>query len=231
MTDNKKIFSDIYENGMWSKPFFAKGKYSSGSGSYKKYIIKPYIDFLKSFIKNNDIKSITDVGCGDFNIMRRVLVDFPDIVYYGIDVAENLINYNNEKYSDKNKHFYCLDVSNETEKLPKADLFICRQVLQHLSNKDVAAILDATKNYHYAIITDSIYVGDDMKYNLDMPTGEAIRLPMKSGIYIDKPPFSMKNVAHVLSVNVYEPRRSLKSLFSAGRLSIANIRTSLIINK
>lgn len=230
MKDNKEIFSNIYDKGIWPKPFWRKDKFFSGGGSHKGYIIKPYIKFLKNFISANNIGSIADIGCGDFNIMKQVLAAFPNVSYVGVDAAEKVVAYNQSKFGGGNRNFICLDASRETGKFPPADLFICRQVLQHLSNADVTAILEESKRYRYALITDSIYEGRDVRYNLDMETGSSIRLPMKSGIYIDKPPFSLERVAHVLSVYVYEPKRSVKELFCRGRLAIANIRTSLVIN-
>ena len=50
--------------------------------------------------------------------------------------------------------------------------------------------------------------------NLDKPTDHSIRFEINSGIYIEFPPFSYKNVVHLLAVR---PKHGL-------------IRTSLVIN-
>jgi len=54
----------------------------SGPGSTKEYTIQ-YREFLSKFIKDNKIKTILDIGCGDFQMNEHF--DWIDYDYTGID--------------------------------------------------------------------------------------------------------------------------------------------------
>src|SRR5207249_9634619 len=70
---------------------------------------------------------------------------------------------------------------------------IVRQVLQHLTNFEVRLALEnILRTYPIVFITEHLYVGRGAKPNLDMPHGPGTRVPMKSGVWIDRPPFSVK---------------------------------------
>jgi len=61
----EEIFTKVYETSFWDPGESNYYKGSSGLGSEISYN-KEYIPFLKSFIKERSIKSIVDLGCGDF---------------------------------------------------------------------------------------------------------------------------------------------------------------------
>ena len=110
-------------------------KFYSGSGSHKEEIILPYINLLTQIIVNNNIRLITDLGCGDFWIMRHVLGFLAEknynFFYNGVDVVEDLINYNRETFRHPNIKFHCMDAAQDDSELPFGELLIIRQVLQH----------------------------------------------------------------------------------------------------
>lgn len=214
---NTEIFSNIYTNKLWGGAENSE-KFMSGPGSHDENIIIPYINLLLQIVVFNDIRSITDVGCGDFWIMRHVIAHLEKIGhkinYSGIDVVEDLVNYNNERFGTENIKFYCLDASEKDKRLPKGDMIIIRQVLQHLNNVDVERILTKADKFKFALITEHIYEGEGVIPNLDNNRNGDIRLGFKSGIYLEKPPFNYSNVVHLLKIAQY------------GGI----IRTSLIIN-
>ena len=198
--------------GGGSEPFF------SGSGSHDEKIIIPYMNLLLQIITNNKIRAITDLGCGDFWIMRHVLgtLDKNNYAYFynGVDVVEELINHNNKTFGRANVKFHCMDAAQDDTELPFGELLIIRQVLQHLSNADIKKILAKTKDFKFLFITEHIYDGADAIFNIDKSSSNSIRLNFKSGVYIEKPPYNYKNVVHLLKISQY------------GGI----IRTSLIIN-
>ncbi|MBI4414995.1 MAG: SAM-dependent methyltransferase, partial [Candidatus Kerfeldbacteria bacterium] len=55
------IFEKIYKDKVWYK--------GSGSGSLPENTTT-YRDFLQKYIKQNNIKSILDLGCGDWQFMH-----------------------------------------------------------------------------------------------------------------------------------------------------------------
>lgn len=92
---------------------------------------------LPDIIRKHVITSIVDVPCGDWNWMSKV--DLKGIKYTGCDIVPELVADNIRKYGQRNIAFQILDIT--TTIPPKADLVICRDLLFHLSEKDVHAAL------------------------------------------------------------------------------------------
>ena len=213
--DIKNAFTKIYKSNEWGT---GESKFYSGTGSHDVAIIKPYIQLLINLIKNNNIYKITEVGCGDFFVMSQVLSQLAskgyEVEYAGLDVVDALIEHNIEHFSSDKIHFLCEDAAKNNDDLPPGELLIIRQVLQHLDNKSILKILSKTTKYKYVLVTEHIYEGEDVKYNVDKRVNESTRLNMFSGVYLDKPPYNYKNIVHLLKVS------------EDGGV----IRTSLIIN-
>jgi hypothetical protein len=94
---------------------------------------------------------------------------------------------------NKSIDFRCVDIVKD--ELPKGEVVIIRQVLQHLSNADIALVLPKLAAFKYLIITEHIPVGNFVP-NLDKPSGLGIRmhngLKKDSGVVITEPPFNFK---------------------------------------
>ncbi len=205
--NNREIFSEIYANNAWGKLSNSGEKFFSGSGSHDEKIIVPYINTLISLITNNNIRNIVDLGCGDFWIMRHLLEVFDknnyNYFYTGVDVVEDLINYNAARFKQPNIRFLCMDAAADDEPLPDGDILIIRQVLQHLSNADIKNILSKTSKFKFLFITEHIHDAPDAVYNIDKPSNGDIRLGHKSGIYLEHAPFNIKNIVHLLKMSEY----------------------------
>ena len=180
--DNKKTFTEIYKNKLWNKN--SKSVYDSGTGSHEKYIVNQYVEVINTFLLKNKL-SVVDIGCGDFNIASKFYFNCEK--YYGIDVVEDLINYLNKKYSDKNLNFINADATND--KLPSADCIIIKEVLQHLTNQDIKLLLNNIRGFKYVIVTES-YPYELKKINNDKIKGPLSRSYNFSAVEIDKPPFN-----------------------------------------
>ena len=61
----KNEFTNIYEKELWGR---GKG---SGAGSRPKFNA-PYISFLENFLRDNNIKSVIDFGCGDWQFSQYI---------------------------------------------------------------------------------------------------------------------------------------------------------------
>lgn len=210
----EEIFSKIYDENMWGGE---KGEFTSGLGTINKNAAL-YIDACISFIKKNNIRSVLDIGCGDFTVMNKV-VQATGVQYTGADVAANLIEHNRQQYAAANIRFMQLNAI--TGEIPPADLTTIRQVLQHLSNDQIASILPkALAACKYLMVTEHLPAGKKIQPNLDKVAGPHIRLVKNSGVFVDKPPFSLKTAAVLLEYpedfEVY------------GQKNPAVIRTSLI---
>ena len=197
---NQACFDAIYKNYIWG----GRHGFYSGGGSHDKRIIGPYIDLVTRLILDNGLHRVVEVGCGDFNVSRQILGNLQSqgfsYDYRGMDIVEDLITYNSKQFGTDAIHFSCGDASAPQEKLPDGDLLIIRQVLQHLSNADIAQILEKTKKFHFLLITEHIYEGEDVRYNLDKKTGNHTRLNACSGVYIEQAPFGMQHVVHLLRI-------------------------------
>lgn len=182
--DLKKIFSYVYADNVWGGD---KGEFYSGPGSDEN-VTAPYIDLVNRFIKEKSIKSVVDLGCGDFRVGN--LIEKTDIDYTGVDIVPALIERNNKSFGAKNIKFLCINAVEES--LPSAELCLIRQVLQHLSNDNIKIILEKCKQYKYVIVSEHIPADSTVIPNLDMNSNWDIRLIQNSGVYVDKPPFGYK---------------------------------------
>jgi len=180
-----QIFSKIYENKTWGSAEGGGHQFYSGIGSTERFTAD-YENFVSRFISDNDIKVVVDLGCGDFQIGKRLLRKI-DCHYIGVDIVSDMIKENMRSYSSELVSFSCLDVANDD--LPKGDLCLIRQVMQHLDNETILRLLDNVSKFSHCIITESQY-RYPKKYNIDIKPGPWTRTLFKSGIYLDRPPFS-----------------------------------------
>lgn len=126
-SDNKTRFTKIYEKNYWGSK-----ESRSGSGSTILYTenLRKQLPLLLNKFK---VKSIFDAPCGDFNWMSQVVRDIP-VQYIGADIVQTLIDENKKRYEKENIIFLQLDIT--MDKLPYADLMLCRDFLMHLSYSD-----------------------------------------------------------------------------------------------
>ena len=188
------IFSEIYFKNKWGgRP----GEFYSGPGSEGIYAEK-FCNTVNDFIKSLGKKvCVVDVGCGDFRIGGKIISKNVD--YIGVDVVLELISRNKQLYEKENVKFLCLDVANQ--ELPDGDVCLLRQVLQHLSNKDIKMILDKVRKFKYVFVTET-YPTKIESCNKDQPSGQDTRFYKKSAVCLEKEPFNVANVELVMSLPV-----------------------------
>ena len=100
-SSHREIFSEIYSQNKWGRPTQGVSFYS-GPGSYGE-ASKKYVSYVRKFIQQHKISSVTDVGCGDFHIGRQLCENL-DIKYTGVDVVEDLIAHNQKHFGTSNTH-------------------------------------------------------------------------------------------------------------------------------
>jgi SAM-dependent methyltransferase len=141
---SKEIFTKIYEENAWG--------FGSGTGSTKEYT-EDYRNILENFIVENNIKSVIDYGCGDWQSTQ--FIDWNNIVdsYIGVDIVGHLIEQNNEHFESEVISFKTL----EHFEFHHVDLIICKDVLQHLSNDDIENLINQmTLNCKFILLTNDI---------------------------------------------------------------------------
>lgn len=195
-----ETFAEIYEKNVWGGE---KGEFYSGEGSTEKYSEK-YAAAVTKFIRENDIKSVVDLGCGDFRVASKFVAG--DFRYIGCDIVPSLVEHLNRNFANENNEFRCVNIVED--RLPDGDLCLIRQVLQHLSNAEIEKILRKTGKYKYLIVTEH-YPHPKVAAvpNLDIPHGDSMRLFFDSAVYLDKPPFDLPNVKLLLDVEAEEGTR------------------------
>ena len=203
----KAAMEQIYEKHLWGG---SESKFYSGEGSHLDELVQPYIKVVKEFLTSFDQPiTVCDLGCGDFNVGKKLVKYTKN--YIGVDIVERLIEYNKEKYKAENLEFQCLDIA--ADDLPVADCVIIRQVLQHLSNQEVQNILQKLSAYQYVIVTEHIPEGEFVP-NIDIISGQGIRLKKRSGINLLKSPFNLniKEEKKLISISLNNGKEILQTV-------------------
>lgn len=171
-------FDNIYRHKKWCN--------GSGSGATAEYT-KDYRKFLQDFLDTNAIKSVVDLGCGDWQASK--LMDWRGITYTGLDVSSICVEKNNKDFASDNIRFLLSDFVSDDA--PVADLIIIKDVLQHLPNKDISSILSKLGRYKFVII-----VLNHGKYSSsDIKPGEFRNIDIRQA------PFNQEGYAAVFKYN------------------------------
>ncbi len=180
--DMRSAFQKVYAENHWM--------FGSGPGSTPRNTVA-YRAFLEDFIHSNGIRSVTDLGCGDWQFSR--LVDWSACIYTGFDIVPELVETNRARFGAPNIDFQQF---RDIESLPGGDLVLAKEVLQHLPNAVVFQYLPVLrKKYRYALITNSV---EPSAYsNSDVPAGGCRPLRLRDA------PFFVHG-ANVLTYFVFE---------------------------
>ena len=114
----------------WQQRYFKGG--NSGAGSYGN-LAKFKASIINKFVKNNNIYSVIEWGCGDGNQLSLAKYNS----YVGVDVSREVIKLCEKKFkNDRSKKFY---VNDEVSILPedKYDLSLSLDVIFHLIEDDM----------------------------------------------------------------------------------------------
>lgn len=131
-TSLTNVFSEIYRTNAWRDPESVSGR---GSTLARTRVIMSQLPVL---LQELNADSLIDAACGDFNWMRHV--DLGAIKYTGVDIVPALIARNRQLYQ---RTFVVLDITKD--KLPDADVILCRDCLIHLSFKSIKAAISNFK--------------------------------------------------------------------------------------
>jgi SAM-dependent methyltransferase len=179
-------FSEIYHTKLWGE---ADGEaFCSGGGSDAQFAI-PYLKHVHNLIAEHKIRTVVDLGCGDFRV-GRLLCAQSDLQYVGVDVVPDLIAYNQSRFGGPQVEFRCANLIDD--ELPDGELCLIRQVLQHLSNAEISSVLAKCAKYRVVLVTEEVFTKPGSRPNLDITHGPDNRASDNSGVFLDLPPFSLK---------------------------------------
>lgn len=128
MSEMADAFARAYKDGQWHQ--------GSGSGSSPANTLL-YRQFLAGYMRKYQIRSVLDLGCGDWRVGK--LIDWSGVHYHGYDVVPELIMANAIAYGKGWVQFTCADILDVP--LPPADLVLCKDLLQHWPDAAISDLI------------------------------------------------------------------------------------------
>jgi len=196
----KEIFSKVYKDQLWGNSYDGIECFYSGIGSHDESVVSSYVKSVSVFLsKLQEKPNVVDLGCGDFNVGSRLRGLCSG--YIACDIVPELIERNKIKYKDANVEFQVLDLV--TDDVPKSDVLFIRQVLQHLSNRQIQNIVSKLPSLcKYLILTEHLPKMTIFVANIDKPSGPDIRLLRDSGVVLTDAPFNLRVLSTTLLCEV-----------------------------
>jgi hypothetical protein len=192
--ERRKAFQRIYVKGAWGRdperPYFSGvGSRGAAAEVYVEHIVKA-VQQQARLLGRPPV--IVDIGCGDFVIGRELVNQLPEAQYVGCDIVPEVIEYN-ARFANDRVRFELLDAV--TDPLPQGDVCLIRQVLQHLPNSDITAVLRKL-DYAAVYVTEGQPATREGPVNPDKRVGADVRFDWKSGrgrgVELDQPPFGLR---------------------------------------
>ncbi|MBC7873213.1 MAG: class I SAM-dependent methyltransferase [Ferruginibacter sp.] len=144
----KKVFSLIYKKNSWGSE-----ESISGPGSTIAYTTH-LRQQLPGVLASLGIKTLLDAPCGDCHWISQV--DLSAIAYTGADIVPELIESN--KINHPQKNFITADIARD--KLPAADMVLCRDCFIHLRKKEIIQVIQNFKRSGIKYMLASTYPVD-----------------------------------------------------------------------
>lgn len=158
--NREDLFTAYYKNRQWGCQ-----EVFSGPGSTVEYTENIRKE-IKQLIKQLGVQRILDAPCGDYNWFR-LIPRKKNVSYIGADIVEPLIRRSQNLFKNENTDFIKLDIIKD--RLPDADLWICRDCLLHFSNKDIVKTINNFFRSNIRYLLTSTYT--ESGKNKDIPTG------------------------------------------------------------
>ena len=134
---------------------------------------------LPQVIREYGIETFMDAPCGDYYWMKEARIGVKR--YIGVDIVDVLVQNNQVKFGNDSTTFLCLNLVED--KLPKADLILCRDCLVHLTFEDIHKALANFQRSGSTYLLTTTFIG--RKSNKDL-VGADIWRPLNLRL----PPFS-----------------------------------------
>jgi 2-polyprenyl-3-methyl-5-hydroxy-6-metoxy-1,4-benzoquinol methylase len=167
MKNFTEYFTDIYNRNLWFT--------GSGGGSTPSATVS-YRYYVENFIKDKNIKTVVDFGCGDWQFSKEM--NWDNIEYAGYDCVKGIIDCNTENYSKQNIKFNFIE--NLDDFFIKGDLLLIKDVFQHWDNDEVVYFLTNIKsNFKFVLITNSCKQTEDNQIGLNDRSLSAKYNPLK----------------------------------------------------
>ena len=110
-------FSKIYETGLWGQSVIPGIRGGSGDGSSPVHA-EPYMRYIQKFLQDKQIKTVVDLGSGDWQFSR--FVNWTGINYTGIDCVPAVVAAVSKSYRSENVKFICMDFMFNIDHIPRS---------------------------------------------------------------------------------------------------------------
>lgn len=158
--DRQETFETIFVENRWQSDESRSG---DGSTLDQTKILRGRLPRL---MRSLEAKTLLDAPCGDFNWMQAV--KFAEgITYIGGEIVPVLVDNLNALHQRPGREFVQLDIVSDP--LPDADVWLCRDVLFHLSAAEIRTALEnfVRSNIRYLLTTTYDFVTE----NADIRSG------------------------------------------------------------
>ena len=167
-------FEGIYRSNFWDSQETRSGPGSTISSTTKIRLTLPHL--LEEF----GFKSIFDAGCGDFNWIKSI-IDELGLNYIGGDIVKDLVNENRRLWETNNVKFISHNIC--VDQFPRADLWICRDTLFHLSYEDGINALAKFCESEIGFVLITTHKPEDSWENRNIVSGDFRKLNMFASPY------------------------------------------------
>jgi SAM-dependent methyltransferase len=203
----RNAFASIYRGREW------RGESASGPGSDPART-RPFVALIQRFLAEHNIRRVLDIGCGDWSTSG--LIDWSGIDYVGTDIVAEVVAANQRRHGSGNISFVQLDAVED--ELPRADLAIAKEVLQHLPIADIERVVTKLAAFPYAILVNDVahvwhqsWLRRDRRRpetwtNVDIEPGEHRLLALR------EPPFELKATELLTYTNRYGRAKWVKQV-------------------
>jgi glycosyltransferase involved in cell wall biosynthesis len=174
------VFEEIYLQNTWGNSESHSGHGSSTDAT--RFVRSALHELLREL----GVKSMIDIPCGDFNWMR--LLDLP-VDYLGADIVPQLIEKNKKNHARPGRAFQLLDITKDP--LPRADLVFSRDLLVHLSERDIRSALENIINSGARYLVTTTFTSRDR--NVAIETGQWRPLNLQRPPFLFPPPTRLIN--------------------------------------
>jgi len=157
------IFTSIWRNNYWGNTESLSG---IGSTLVQTAELRQKIPMM---FREFGINAVFDAPCGDMNWMRHLLRE-ANFTYLGGDIVDEIIEGNKKLFNSQKIKFVRFDITSDV--FPVADLWLCRHVLFHFSNRDVFLALEKFAESKIKYILTTNCVTDSTHINKDIATGD-----------------------------------------------------------
>ncbi|MER7083354.1 hypothetical protein SAMN02982929_00147 [Saccharopolyspora kobensis] len=158
--DTSGVFRYIFERNLWGSAESVSG---AGSESAATAHIRTEIPAL---LRRWGVRSVADVPCGDFGWLSTT--DLGVASYFGADIVPELVEHNRLRYAADDRRFEVLDLTRD--RLPAADLVLCRDCLVHLDFERIRAALRNIRDSGVRYLLTTTF--PELAVNVDIQTGD-----------------------------------------------------------